>query len=310
MPLYDRPYMRDPMAPDGPSAMVIIIGTCVGGFALQALVGIGSGSLDRLNPYLALSIDNLRTGFIWTLATYSLLHADILHLIFNLITVFFIGRILEPSLGRTRLLQLYGGGVLVGAAFWLILKAIHYQSASDFLASRVALTSLVGASAGVFAILAYFCIVRANESITLLLFFVLPVKMKPKWLGWGLLAYTLFSLAFYEARLDPRGGSIAHSAHLGGMAMGLAMVLWQRRGEPAPAFNRPGRAPLIEKPRWLQRKRTRRAPPPKQVVNITDRAELRSEVDRILDKINTQGFGSLSDEEKRVLDRARDVLNR
>ncbi len=298
------------MAPDGPSALVIIIGTCIGGFALQALVGLGSGTLDKLNPYLALSIDNLRTGFIWALGTYSLLHADILHLIFNLISIFFIGRILEQSMGRTRLLQLYGGGVLMGAVFWLILKAVHYQMASDFVASRVAQTSLVGASAGAFAIIGYFCIVRANESITLLLFFILPVRMKPKWLGWGLLAYTLFSLVFYEARLGTGGGGIAHSAHLGGMAMGLAMVLWQRRGDQTPAFNRPGRAPLIEKPRWLQRKRARRVAPPKQVVNITDRAELRSEVDRILDKINTQGFGSLSDEEKRVLDRARDVLNR
>ena len=40
------------------------------------------------------------------------------------------------------------------------------------------------------------------------------------------------------------------------------------------------------------------------------KADLRAEVDRILDKINSQGFGSLTDEEKRCLDQAKDLLNR
>ena len=45
-------------------------------------------------------------------------------------------------------------------------------------------------------------------------------------------------------------------------------------------------------------------------MNITNRDDLRAEVDRILDKINSQGFGALTDEEKRVLDEARDLLSR
>jgi len=45
-------------------------------------------------------------------------------------------------------------------------------------------------------------------------------------------------------------------------------------------------------------------------VNLTNRDDLRAEVDRILDKINSQGFGALTADEKRVLDEARDLLSR
>ena len=45
-------------------------------------------------------------------------------------------------------------------------------------------------------------------------------------------------------------------------------------------------------------------------VNLTTRGDLRAEVDRILDKINSSGFGALTAEEKRVLDEARDLMSR
>ena len=45
-------------------------------------------------------------------------------------------------------------------------------------------------------------------------------------------------------------------------------------------------------------------------INLGDRGHLRAEVDRILDKINSDGFPSLSAEEKRILDEARDVITR
>ena len=52
------------------------------------------------------------------------------------------------------------------------------------------------------------------------------------------------------------------------------------------------------------------APSPAYSVNVGDRGHLRAEVDRILDKINSDGFGSLSADEKRVLDEARDLISR
>lgn len=65
-------------------------------------------------------------------------------------------------------------------------------------------------------------------------------------------------------------------------------------------------ASRIELPRWLRRRKKTAA---HFTVNLTNRDDLRAEVDRILDKINSEGFGALTDEEKRLLDEARDVLS-
>jgi hypothetical protein len=63
-------------------------------------------------------------------------------------------------------------------------------------------------------------------------------------------------------------------------------------------------------PRWLRRRKKPAATAARFQVNISSRDDLRAEVDRILDKINSEGFGALTDEEKRLLDEARDVLSR
>jgi hypothetical protein len=66
----------------------------------------------------------------------------------------------------------------------------------------------------------------------------------------------------------------------------------------------------IELPRWLRRRRKTTPSTPRFQVNLTSHDDLRAEVDRILDKINSQGFGALTNEEKRLLDEARDLLSR
>ena len=67
----------------------------------------------------------------------------------------------------------------------------------------------------------------------------------------------------------------------------------------------------IELPRWMKRlPKSDEDPVPAQRIDPNDRASLRAEVDRILDKINSHGFGALSADEKRVLDEAKDLLSR
>jgi hypothetical protein len=69
--------------------------------------------------------------------------------------------------------------------------------------------------------------------------------------------------------------------------------------------------PQIELPRWMKHRTDEKAAEPRNYsVNIGNRGHLRAEVDRILDKINSDGFGSLSADEKRILDEARDLLSR
>ena len=70
------------------------------------------------------------------------------------------------------------------------------------------------------------------------------------------------------------------------------------------------RRPAIELPRWMKRAPRAGAAAPAAQVNLTNRETLKAEVDRILDKINSEGFGALTEEEKRLLDEARDLLSR
>ena len=150
--LYDRPYMRQPQAPHPTQRMpvvtlLLIITICV--FVLQQLFNVLFP-----NPYLpgnenafmaqwfALSGENFRALKIWTLLSYSFLHStqSLMHLIGNMLGLFFIGRILEPILGRHKFLLLYFSGAVCGGLLYLLL---HFSGS----------TVVVGASAAVFALL-------------------------------------------------------------------------------------------------------------------------------------------------------------
>jgi hypothetical protein len=67
--------------------------------------------------------------------------------------------------------------------------------------------------------------------------------------------------------------------------------------------------PTVELPAWFKR-RKKKEPYISYKVNRSKRDELQIEVDRILDKINATGFGSLTIDEKQTLDRAKDILSR
>jgi hypothetical protein len=68
--------------------------------------------------------------------------------------------------------------------------------------------------------------------------------------------------------------------------------------------------PAIELPRWFRRSRKTTSTAPVYKINLSGGADFKAEVDRILDKINSHGFQSLSAEEKLRLDQARDHLSR
>jgi hypothetical protein len=103
---------------------------------------------------------------------------------------------------------------------------------------------------------------------------------------------------------------VASSAHLGGMLTGL---IYHRFVHNAAWFN-PEDRPDVELPRWIKRSGKPEAVTP-AFDNTTatppnTRQDIRAEVDRILDKINSHGFGALTPDEKRVLDNAKHLLSR
>jgi hypothetical protein len=73
-----------------------------------------------------------------------------------------------------------------------------------------------------------------------------------------------------------------------------------------------GKRPLLQKPSWLKvsKQSGKLGAPAGYSVNLDDREMVEQEVDRILDKINEKGFGSLTEDEKRTLDKAKSLLGK
>ncbi len=293
--LADRPYMRDDYPRNTSNAVTWLISAIIAMFVLQFvfLRWFNDRGLDQL---LGLTVANIAAGKVWTLFTYSFLHStgNLLHVVGNLLGLYFLGRALQPLLGAKRFAWLYAGAVMAGGLLWL---ATHWPGGG----------AAIGASAGVAGLFVLFACFHPNQPITFLLFFILPVTLKPKYVAIGLLAFEVFGFVFYEimGAVSPFG-PIAHSAHLGGM---LAGWIYFRYLHTAPWRSAAAR-PDIELPRWLQKNAKSPTPPAPYQVDLTRREDLRAEVDRILDKINSDGFGSLTADEKRLLDEARDLLSR
>jgi membrane associated rhomboid family serine protease len=292
--LSDRSYMRDNYPRERPSVLTWLISAIVAGFILQLVFERWFNLSGSVEYYFGLSASGLRAGHVWTLLTYSFLHdaGNLLHIVGNLLGIYFIGRILQPMLGAARFLGLYAAAVIVGGLAW---AAVNWHTGGI----------VIGASAGVAGLFIVFACFYPNQPVTFLLFFVLPVTLKPKYIAIAAVLIDLAGCFFYEimGAVSPFG--FAHSAHLGGMAAGWIYYRYVHEAN----WRFPSRRPDIELPRWMS-KGAKAAVPAAYQVNLGNRGDLRAEVDRILDKINSEGFGSLTPDEKRLLDEAKDLLSR
>jgi membrane associated rhomboid family serine protease len=298
--LSDRSYMRDSYPRTGRSALVWIISATVAAFIL-------ANAFERLfltgefTSLFALSIAGIKHGFLWQWLTYGFLHPpgepfDVLVWCFNLLCLYLLGRELENLLGTKRFLWLYLGGIVLGGLAW---TAVNYRFGGGF---------VMTAWPGIMALFTLYACLNANQRIPLLIFFVFPVTLKPKYIAWAACIFDLAGFCFYEVRqgASPFG---YHSHHLGGM---LAGVLYYRLVHERE-WRTPDSLTEIEMPKWLKKKQKVEAPAQAALPfksSHLDRDGIRAEVDRILDKINSDGFAALTEDEKRLLDEAKDLLSR
>jgi membrane associated rhomboid family serine protease len=167
--LEDRDYMRQPSGGLNWSATVTLVVTLFIAFILQITV------LPRLIPpeYLVLSLEGLRRGYVWQLLSFQFLHAGWLHLLFNLLAIYFFGRSVEFAMGRRRWLILYFLSGIVGGLVQMLLALLvpsHFDA------------PVVGASAGAAGLVAAFSLLNWQQSFTLLFYFV-PVRMRGRTLA-------------------------------------------------------------------------------------------------------------------------------
>ncbi len=212
----------------------------------------------------------------WGLVTYMFVHGGFWHLFMNMLMLFFFGPPLEDMWGGRDFLKYYFVAGLGGAAFSFIFA---YN------------TAVIGASAAILGVMLAFAMNWPDMPIYI--WGILPIKAK--WLITILAAFNLYAANF-------GGGGIAYFAHLGGLAAGfLYLKLDYRVGEEVRRL----------------RKRVRRRgfsvatsagtasvkpKPPRPRRSHKEEDQLLDEVDRVLDKISESGLGSLSDDERRILD--------
>lgn len=287
MGLADRTYMRG--GPEGSPVPVThaVLGALVGVFILQLVAEASSGAFLDWMPLDAAAPRP------WQWLTYAFRHDGFWHLLGNGLILWWVGPLIESTQGRAALVRTLLIGAVAGAVAW-------------FLTGLGAPGGLLaGASAAVLAAMVAGLDGREDESVTLLLFFFLPVTLRVRWL----LAFTwaFAAVGWIFSELPARQGweawrpawhsPIAHSAHLGGLLAGW-LLAWQARRAARPPEPRL-RVIVVEKrvPAPVAAARAA-APAPAAPAALSPRAEL----DALLDKISAQGFGSLSPEERRRLD--------
>jgi hypothetical protein len=170
---------------------------------------------------------------------------------------------------------------------------------------------VVGASAGVFGLVAAFATRAPDQPITLLVFFILPVTFRARAL---LIIEGCIALAGVVGPLLPHpvfGGNIAHGAHLGGMLTGIAWIRWGMMPRPSFNFWRPlmRRAqPRRESARGPLRRVSRSAG--RKAEELPPAEFISREVDPILEKISARGIHSLTERERQILEAARSKMAR
>ena len=250
--------------------------------------------------WFRLSADSVLHGHqLWTLFSYNFLQdtagytGGVFVLIFNLLGLYFFGGGVRDMIGSRRFAWLYAAFVLIGSAAWCAASALRVD------------WPLFGPLATLSGVFALYCCYHADEPMTFLAFFIVPVTMKPKFFCWFWIALNVIGFLFYEMMGRPSPLWNGHAAVLAVMLSAYGYYRLAGRVDPFGRFSPAG----ITLPRWMRRRR-KAADAARFQVNISNRDDLRAEVDRILDKINSQGFGALTDEEKRILDEARDLLSR
>jgi membrane associated rhomboid family serine protease len=136
----------------------------------------------------------------WTLVTSMFVHADVSHLLFNMISLLFFGLYLERLLGEKEFLKIYFiGGVFASVSYVItsLLFGIPHPNVYG-----------VGASGAIFAIMGTLVVLRPNMTILYNFLFPMPLYV------WVIL-YTVIAVPSMFA-----GGPVAHNAHLGGLLAG------------------------------------------------------------------------------------------
>ena len=235
----------------------------------------------------------------WSLFTYMFLHEGIFHILFNMLFLYWFGLLIHQYLGSRKLANLYILGGLAGGLFYLLIYNL-----APYFSNSVDTSLMLGASAGVFAIVVGAATLTPNTTFFLIL--LGPVKIK-------YIAIFYVVLSFANSAGANAGGELAH---LGGALMGFLYITQLRRGndwgvpvQKVGIFfeNLFKKSPTKVKVSYRKAKTESgsfgsfSSPKSKPTATKSSEETSQEEIDRILDKIADRGYEALTKEEKRKL---------
>ena len=212
----------------------------------------------------------------WSIVTYFFLHMNFMHILWNMLFLYWFGKIIHENIGNNAVISLYIiGGIVGGLSYMALFNIIPYYD------NRVSESLMLGASAGVFSVVVGSATLLPNYTFYLL--FLGPVRIK-----YIALFYVL--LSFFDVTGSNAGGEIAH---LGGALMGYLYIRQLQNGvnmgkgiiDILNVFNK-NKKEVISK---------------EEEKNEIKKDISQDEIDKILDKISDSGYKSLSNNEKEKL---------
>ncbi len=224
----------------------------------------------------------------WSIITYSFFHGGFFHLFWNMLLLYYVGRIFLNLFDGRRFLNVYFLGAIAGGLLFLI----SYNIFPVFLGIQ---TALIGASAAVMAVLIFICTYIPNQEVRIIFF---TVKL------WYIGAFFVL-LDLIQIPINNPGG---HIAHLGGAFLGYVYAKQLFNGKDIGAwfaklmdtlvtfFKFKKKSPL----KAVHKSKTKQTRQQK----VQKKSEQQQRIDEILDKISKSGYDSLTKEEKDFLFKA------
>lgn len=217
----------------------------------------------------------------WSIISYMFTHSGLMHILFNLMWLYFAGQIFLQYFTSRKLYNIYLLGGIAGAAIYLIAYNLFPAFAEQD-------SQLIGASASVLAILFAMAAYVPNYKVNLVLLGTIPLK------------YLAIASVFIDIISIPKGNAGGHIAHLGGAFIGLLFIQQWKKGNDITLYvdqltNQFSRLFTSKKLKTVHKR------PQSDDEFRSDKANRSVNIDEILDKISKSGYDSLTEKEKEYL---------
>ncbi len=212
----------------------------------------------------------------WSIITYFFLHTNFSHILWNMLFLYWFGKIIQDNVGNNALISLYVlGGIIGGLLYIAIYNIIPYYG------DQVNQSLMLGASAGVFSVVLGSATLIPNYTFHLL--FIGAVRIK-------YIALFYVALSFFDVTGNNSGGEIAH---LGGAFIGYLYIRQLQNG------NNMG-DPIIKVINFFNKTDFKKTTNKNEKQNNNEEIS-QDDIDKILDKISDSGYSSLNKNEKEKL---------